>query len=72
MLDSKAPPSVTAELKENQKVYVGFPVCRRCFLGRNYSQFPNCQHATADLCAIRSCENESAYIVNLSPYDVRL
>ena len=65
------PEHTVPELKEDAKILAAVGVCRFCFLTRGLDNKPTMPFASEALCSIKSCENGTAYLVALSPYDFK-
>lgn len=64
-------PETLIVLKAESPALTAVRVCRSCFVARNLKDKPALPHAESDDCAIKGCENPSAFIVAFSPYDLK-
>ena len=68
MVTQVTPASLLASLKKDCGVRAAFAVCRSCYV-RGFQDKPCCVH-TESLCALKGCENDSAYLVVSSPFEI--
>lgn len=58
-------------LKQNEPLLVGFCVCRSCFMKLELQHKPHTANASEQTCAVKGCENPSAYIAAVSPFEYK-
>jgi hypothetical protein len=67
---AEKPPSQVLALKKDTQQLVAISVCRSCFMKNSLKHKPHMAYADPIVCAIKGCENPSAYMVSLTPYEM--
>ena len=57
------------DLKDNAQPLAAIPVCRTCLVTKGLKSKPHKEYAEERLCSVVGCENTTAYLALLTPYE---